>query len=119
MSEKIITCITCPLGCLVTVTGEGDRIDSMEGAACKRGEAYARNEFSHPLRILTSIVKVEGADVPLVAVRSSAPLPKEKMFQCMDEIRRVVLQAPVRGNDVVIADVCGTGVDIVATGRAG
>ncbi len=118
MSEKVITCITCPLGCLVTVKGEGDRIDSMEGAGCKRGEIYAKNEFSHPLRILTSIVKVEGADVPLVAVRSSALLPKEKIFQCMDAIRQVVLRAPVRGGDPVIENVCGTGVDIVATGYA-
>lgn len=118
MAQKVITCIICPVGCDITVTGENDTIASMKGHQCKRGEGYARSEFIHPVRILTSIVRVEGAEVPLVPVRSKDSIPKGLLFQCMEEIQKVVISAPVRRYDVIIPDILGTGVDIVATGEA-
>lgn len=68
--EKEIICTVCPMGCHITVTGEGDRVDSITGYTCKRGEEYGKQEFAHPVRILTSTVKLEGADQPLLPVRS-------------------------------------------------
>ncbi|MDR1744128.1 MAG: DUF1667 domain-containing protein, partial [Planctomycetota bacterium] len=65
MSAKTITCTTCPVGCDIVVDGDGTTITSMEGAACKRGQEYAAAEYTHPERILTSLVKVDGAAVPL------------------------------------------------------
>lgn len=118
MAENIVTCVTCPIGCSITVESDGKDIKSIEGAQCKRGVEYAKNEVIAPVRILTSIVKVDGAAVPLVAVRSNRPVPKESMFQCMDEIRKVVMPVPVHVGDVIVADICGTGCDIVATGCA-
>lgn len=118
MTEKIITCITCPVGCDITVKGEGDNITELKGNDCKRGETYARNEFISPVRILTSTVKVQGNKGPrLVAVRSSAPVPKSKLIDCMQVIRGVSAKAPVQFMDVVVPDILGTGVDIVATGE--
>jgi len=118
MAEKIITCITCPVGCDILVRGEGETISHMEGCQCKRGEEYAQNEFIHPVRILTTTVKVEGADAPLVSVRSDKPVPKELLFECMNEIKAVTVEAPVSRYDVIIPNILGTGVNICATGTA-
>ncbi|MDD3921080.1 MAG: DUF1667 domain-containing protein [Eubacteriales bacterium] len=42
-------------------------------------------------------------------------MPKAKIFDCMREIESKELQPPVYMGDVVYADVCGTGVDVIAT----
>ena len=116
MTEKVITCITCPIGCNITVRGEGKEISCMEGYQCKRGEEYARNEFIHPVRILTTTVRVEGADCPLVPVRSDKPIPRELLMQCMEKIKTVVVEAPVFRRDVIIPNVLGSDANIIATG---
>ena len=117
MTEKIITCITCPIGCNIVVRGEGDKISHMEGNQCKRGEEYAKNEFIHPVRILTTTVRVTGADVPLVPVRTDRAVPKALLMQCMDKIKTVTAAAPVHLYDVIIPDILGTGANLVATGE--
>ena len=117
MREKIITCITCPIGCDIVVRGEDRIVSHLEGNQCKRGEEYARNEFSHPVRILTSIVKVSGADVPLVPVRSDKPIPLELFMQCMEKIKSVTVAAPVLRYDVIIPNILGTDANILATGE--
>jgi len=117
MTEKIITCITCPIGCNIIVRGAGEEIFYMEGYQCKRGEEYARNEFVHPVRILTTTVKVEGADCPLIPVRSDKPVPQELLMQCMEKIKDVVVESPVFRYDVIIPDILGTGANIMSTGE--
>lgn len=116
MTKEII-CTVCPTGCTIRVEGENGTITSIEGFSCPRGKVYAENEFISPVRILTSTAKVSGAKTPLVAVRSKTPVPKDKLFDCMEEIRKLNLSAPISRGDVLIANVCGTGVDIVATGE--
>lgn len=118
MQEKKIICTVCPIGCTIAAKGEGGRILSIEGHTCKRGEEYATNEFLHPVRILTSTVRLKGSDVPLMPVRSNKPLPKESLFDCMEEIKKTEAKVPVRCMDVIIKDILGTGIDIVATGNA-
>ena len=95
-TEKQIVCITCPQGCLITVCGDDmtGEIESVEGHSCPRGKAYAENEFSRPLRILTSSVKTEGSDVPLVPVRTRTAIPKELLFRGMEEIRKLTVKWP-------------------------
>ena len=91
MITKDIICITCPQGCIIKVSGDPAKgeIASCEGFKCPRGKKYAENEFIRPLRILTSSVKVEGASVPLVAVRTSAPIPKEMLLPAMEEVKKI------------------------------
>ncbi len=113
--KKEIICTVCPMGCVITVEGENGKIDSIEGFTCQRGKTYAENEFISPVRILTSTAKISGAKCPLVAVRSKTPVPKDKLFDCMEEIKKLNLTAPVKRGDVLIANVCGTGVDIVSS----
>ena len=100
---KEVICICCPCGCHLQVDPENDY--NVTGNACPNGAAYGREELTHPTRILTSTVRVKTAQA----------VPKEKMTEVMAALDRVTLHAPVRTGQVVLADVCGTGVDIVAT----
>jgi len=113
--KKEIICTVCPRGCHIMVEGQGDQVLSVEGQGCKRGLEYASSEYAHPVRILTTTAKMEGIDSDLLPVRSSKPVPKEKLFDCMAVIRNVQVKLPVQCYDVIVADICGTGVDIVAT----
>lgn len=104
------------MGCHINAEGTKEGITSIEGYTCKRGEEYGRQEFLHPVRILTTTVKVEGEEDHLLPVRSEHPVPKELLMDCMEEIRKKVVKAPVERYDVIIPDICGCGVNIVATG---
>jgi CxxC motif-containing protein len=116
MDEKQIICIICPLGCTIRVKGERGEIKSIEGFSCPRGEVYGRDEFISPKRILTSSVRIEGSETPLVPVRSNVSIPKEKLFPCMDLIKQKVCGVPVRQGDVLIPNILNTGADIIASG---
>lgn len=108
---KELICITCPRGCHLHV----DDNMSVTGNFCPRGAKYAINELTHPVRTLTSSVKTDSLENPRLPVKSKDPLPKEKIFEAMEEINRVLIKLPVKIGDVVIKNVVGTGVDIVAT----
>ena len=113
-----LTCINCPMGCAVTVEREGDTILSVTGNTCPRGDVYARKEVTNPTRIVTSTVMVEGGTHPRVSVKTEHDIPKGKIFACMEDLNGVVVKAPVHIGDVVVPNVAGTGVNIIATGNA-
>lgn len=113
--KKNLVCVSCPLGCSIEVEIENGEVVSVKGNTCKRGDAYARSEVTHPVRSLTSTVKVEGGVHPVVPVKSAGPVPKEKMFDCMKVINSSSIKAPVKIGDVVIKNILDTGVDIVVT----
>ena len=104
---KKITCVVCPRGCIMTVTGQGTEF-SVSGNACPRGEAHAIAECTNPVRSLTSIVRVGNREDTMVSVKSASPVPKEKMFEIMEQIRSSEVQAPVSIGDVVLDHVFGT-----------
>lgn len=108
-----LICITCPKGCHLTVDEENDY--AVTGNACPRGAEYARNELLHPVRMITSTVRVTGAAIPRLPVKTDKPLPKEKMFDCMQLINTLDVQAPVKVGQVLAANILGTDVNIVAT----
>lgn len=114
MDTKSFICINCPLGCPLTVTLDGEKVVSVAGNTCKRGEQYAIKEITAPARTVTSTVKVLGGARPVVAVRTKTDIPKGKIFECMQAINAAEISAPVKIGDVVIENVCGTGVDVVA-----
>ena len=93
-------------------------MDRVEGFSCRRGEEYARNEFTHPVRILTTTVALENAAQPLLPVRSSVPVPKELIPECIKVLRVLTVTAPVKCHDVIVADILGTGSDIIASDSA-
>lgn len=112
--EQTITCISCPVGCRMTVTLENGAFVSVTGNTCKRGEVYARQECVAPERMVTAVIPVKGAAMPL-SVKTRTPIPKAKINACMQALAQVEIAAPVHMGDVVLANVCDTGVDIIAT----
>ena len=116
MEKRELICVSCPIGCAITVElDDNGEVLSVTGNTCKRGDSYAREECTHPERMLTSTVKVEGGRLPVVPVKSSLPVPKEMLFDCMKEINKITVKAPVHIGDVVLSNILDTGVDIVAT----
>ncbi len=115
MEVKNLICINCPLGCPLTVTLDNGEVVKVEGNTCPRGEAYAKKELTNPTRIVTSTVKVKGGKLAMASVKTAADIPKGKIFDCVKAIQDIELDAPVAIGQVVLANVCGTGVDIVAT----
>lgn len=116
MSEtKKFLCVSCPVGCAMTVTVDGTTVLEAEGNTCGRGLDYAKNEVANPTRVFTSTVRVRGAALPVCPVRSRSPLPLSKVFDVSRAIAAVTMDGPVEIGQVVIADVCGTGVDIIVS----
>ena len=112
--EKVVTCINCPMGCRVTVRFEDGEIAAVEGQSCKRGETYARQECVEPRRMVTAVLPVAHGETP-ASVRTAAPVPKALIADVMRELSSLSLCAPVSLGEVVAANVCGTGVDVIAT----
>ena len=112
METKEMTCINCPMGCALTVTIDGDNV-SVSGNTCPRGAAYGKTEVTNPTRTVTSSVKVVNGN--RVSCKTQEPIPKGKIFDVMKEIKSARAKAPVKIGDVLISDVAGTGVNVVAT----
>ncbi len=114
--EKKLTCIVCPMGCEITVDlDDKGNILSISGNTCNRGEEYAKNELTHPMRQLTSTVGIDGGIYNRLPVILSDNIPREKMFDVMEAIGKVRVKAPVKRGDVILSDVCGLGVDLLAS----
>ena len=118
--EKVpLTCIICPMGCSMEVEVETNasgqkKVLSVKDNGCKRGEQYAAKELQNPTRTLTTTMKVEGGELPLVPVKTAGEVPKASLLQCMEVVRRASCKAPVKRGDVLIYDLLGTGVNVVA-----
>jgi CxxC motif-containing protein len=109
-----IICVTCPKGCTLRVKHEGKEVlEVLDG--CKRGEEYAICELQDPRRMVASTVRVEGGLHPLVPVYTRKAFPKHLIPELARSLREVQVAAPVKINQVVLADALGTGIDVVAS----
>lgn len=115
--NRNLTCIVCPIGCNMEVTLEENQVKSVKGQGCRRGAGYAFSECINPTRTLTTTVKVESGQLPLVPVKSEKPIPKELLMECMKVINGIRLAAPVKLGDVVVENILDTGINIVASGN--
>ena len=113
--KKTYTCIICPNGCDITVEAEGRQILSVEGNKCAKGEEYVSQEIIAPKRTITTSVAVEGGSCPLASVRLTRAIAKEKIFEVMDVIKKLRLQAAVEAGSVVLHNVCGLDSDVMVT----
>ena len=111
--EKVI-CTTCPKGCTLEVTRDGETVISVING-CKRGHEYARQELTDPRRMVASSVRVSGGMHLLMPVYTSAPFPKPRIPELLKVLRTVEVKTPVKVDQVVISDVLGTGIDIKAS----
>ena len=118
--EKIpLTCIICPMGCSMEVEVETDagghkKVLSVKDNGCKRGEQYASKELQNPTRTLTSTIKVNDGVLPVVPVKTSGEVPKNMLLQCMEVVRRASCRAPVKRGDILLYDLLGTGINVIA-----
>ena len=111
--KRELTCIVCPMGCRLSAELEEGRVVLVSGFTCARGKQYAMDECTHPVRTLTTTARCEGGLV--LPVKTDRPIPKEKMTDCMQEINRLLLTAPVHIGDVLIRGVADTDANVIAT----
>ena len=114
MITKTMTCIVCPRGCRMEVTCDGDQLISCSNNFCKRGEAYAKAEIASPVRVLTTTVATRFRHIPRLPVKTNAPIPKEKIFDAMKQIKSIVVDKDVVIGEVLVSDIIEKGVDLVS-----
>ena len=107
-----LTCIICPRGCLLSVKEENGSLQ-VTGNACPKGEKYAIDECTHPVRTVTSVVRVSNRADTMVSVKTENPIPKENIFDVMNVIRKTEINAPIKIGDIIVKDIFST--NIIAT----
>ncbi len=110
-----LICICCPLGCHIKVDDTDMNNLIVTGNTCMRGDRYARDEVTCPKRVVTSICEVDGGEIEVVSCKTKDSVDKKLIFDVLREIKKVKLTAPVHEGDVIVPNVLGTGVDVVAT----
>lgn len=113
--DEELTCIVCPVGCTlkVSVTESGIRV---VGNRCSRGAEYGLKEVTHPERHVQSTVVLEGSiKERRLPVKTDGPVPKERVFDVVHEIRKVKVHVPVKRGDAIIENVLGLGINVVAS----
>ena len=113
--KQQMICINCPMGCQMEVVVEDGEIKSIENYSCQRGVEYAKKEITNPKRTITSILPVVGGDLSMVSVKTSADIPKDKISACMRVMKDLSVNAPIMIGDVIVKNICDTGIDIIAT----
>lgn len=116
MNNQELTCILCPNGCdlAVAVSYEG-RVEAVTGSRCPKGIAYATQEVETPMRTITTSVLVHDGDCALCSVRIDKPIPKDRIREVVEAIHKICLCAPVQSGAVVLANLLGTGSNVIAT----
>ena len=115
MIIKTFTCIECPIGCLLEIGLEDNKIAYIKGNSCPRGKVYAENEATCPKRVLTSTVRTENGT--LISVKTNNPIKKEEMFAVMKKINAIKCKEPVKIGDVLYKNITD-GVDLIATSNS-
>ena len=110
-----LICIACPVGCQIKAQVRQDKIISIEGNQCKRGEIYTQDEIFRPARVVTSTVRVQDAALPVVPVRTAEPVPKKSIGAILQELAQVTVIAPIEFHQTIAHDIAGTGVAVVAS----
>ena len=112
MADKTMTCLECPRGCRLSIDADTLHVT---GNVCRRGENFARAELTNPMRVLTTTVRIDAQAEKMLPVRTEDGIPKAKLFDAMKSIQKITVKAPVRVGDVIVPDLCGTGVALIAT----
>ena len=113
--KRTFTCIVCPNGCEMEAEYEGAAVLSVTGNLCPKGRDYVTQELVDPRRTIATSVCVQSGTLPLTSVRTNRAIPKDRIFDVMNEINKQTLTAPVRIGDVVIENVLGLGSDVIVT----
>jgi len=115
---KRLTCIECPLGCSLSVDIENCRVVKVTGNTCPKGETFAISEVENPMRIVTAGVLAKGLSLKMVPARTDRPIPKAKITEAMQEIKKLRIAKPLSAGDLLVENFLGLGVNLVATRAA-
>ena len=116
MAEEVnLICTACPQGCTLTAVIENGEVIEVRGYNCKKGIDYGVAEMTNPRRMVATTVKVNNGFLPLLPVYTERPVPKPLIPQILDEIRKVEVTAPVKMKSVIVENVLGTGVNVLAS----
>ena len=116
MAEEVnLICTACPQGCTLTAVIENGEVIEVRGYNCKKGLDYGVAEMTNPRRMVATTVKVNNGFHPLLPVYTERPVPKPLIPQILDEIRKVEVTAPVKMKSVIVENVLGTGVNVLAS----
>lgn len=111
---KELVCIVCPRSCRMTITSEGDEL-VVTGNTCKRGKEFAINEMTDPRRTVCTTVRTSFPSVPVLPVRVSGAIPKNKIFDLMREVNCITVSKRIGREEVVVPNILDLGVDLIAT----
>lgn len=119
MTAKKITCIECPRSCGLTVDIENCKVIKVGGNECPKGERYAISEIENPERILTATVLGQGLDLKMIPARTDKAIPKSRMLEAMDKIKKIKINKPLNEGDIIVKDFLGLNVNLIATRKTG
>lgn len=114
MTERKMTCVICPRGCRMTVKVENNTLVECKDNFCVRGATYAKSEIASPTRVLTSTVRTNSAAIPLLPVKTSSAIPKDKLFDAMKLLKTISATAPLKSGDIVSKNFVIEGVNLLA-----
>ncbi len=115
MEKRELICISCPLGCNLEVDLTDESNIKVKGNSCKRGEVYGIKECTNPTRIVTSTVLVKNGAEEVVPVKTERDIPKARIFDCVNHLKDIEIEAPIIIGQIIVENILGTGVNIVAT----
>ena len=117
MESRDMICIVCPVGCHMQINEdkESETGYRVTGAGCKRGPIYGVKELSNPTRLLTSTVKIKGGTLPRIPVRTDKEIPKDKIFEVMEIINKIEINAPVKMGDILATNILDLDVNIISS----
>jgi CxxC motif-containing protein len=113
--SKTLTCLGCPMGCPLQLSIENGEIREITGYECKRGEEYGRQEYTNPCRLVSTTVACSAGLWPRLPVKTVGVVPKDKVLAVARALHALKIEAPVEMGQIILDDVAGTGVAVVAT----
>ncbi|MCL2093697.1 MAG: DUF1667 domain-containing protein [Treponema sp.] len=111
--DRDIICIVCPVGCRLKVSGTIEDL-KVNGQRCEKGLEYAKDEISNPMRMICTTVRINGGIHPVLPVKTDRAISEKYKLDVVKEVNKIQLNSPVKMGDVIISDLFGTGVNIVA-----
>ncbi|MCC8023875.1 MAG: DUF1667 domain-containing protein [Clostridium sp.] len=106
-------CIVCPMSCDLALSDENGEV-RVRGNTCRRGEAYAKSEYTNPVRMITTTVSLTNSHRRLLPVISTEAVPKSRLWDCLNQLYSITVKAPVKAGDVIVRNIMDTGVDIIS-----
>lgn len=115
--EKKFTCVVCPIGCELHIEYDEKTMNEetfkVSGNTCPRGEKYAKTEIISPERTLTSTVRSDSKILTMIPVKTSAPIPKDKLFEAMQQLNGIAVKVPVKAGDILVENFISDGINLV------